>query len=102
MNKNNINKIYHVYILECLDCPTFAKLALTRRPTPSRVFVVAKHLIRTDQPGRVVAVCFVAPILAKKGFEYGDSFIQAFSVILFTWDLYWLIAHPAKVANSRK
>lgn len=60
------------------------------------VFVVAKRVIRTDQPGRVVAVFVVSPILAKKGLDYGDNFIQAFSVLLFTWDFYWLLMHPAK------
>jgi hypothetical protein len=58
------------------------------------VFVVAKKLIRTDQPGRLAAVFVVSPILAKKGWQYNDKFIQAFSVLLFTWDLYWLIMHP--------
>jgi hypothetical protein len=60
------------------------------------VFVVAKNIIRTDQPGRIVAVCIVSPILAHKGYTYDDVFIKAFAVLLFSWDLWWLVARPAR------
>ena len=50
----------------------------------------------TDQPGRVVAVFVVSPILARKGFEYDDAFIKAFAAALFVWDLAWLLLAPPK------
>ena len=55
-------------------------------------FVVSK----TDQPGRVLAVFVIAPTLAKKGIDYNDIFITVFSITLFTWDLFWLIAKPPR------
>jgi hypothetical protein len=61
-----------------------------------------RRLIITDQPGRYIAVFVISPILAKKGFEYNDIFIQLFSLLLFTWDLFWIIIHPAKEIKSLK
>lgn len=56
------------------------------------VFVEAsRRIIRTDQPGRVVAVFVVSPILAYKGIMYDDHFIKGFSFLLFSWDLWWLV-----------
>ena len=49
-----------------------------------------------DQPGRVVAVFIVSPILAKKGRDYEDFFITSFAFALFIWDGFWLIAKPPK------
>jgi hypothetical protein len=34
----------------------------------------------------------VSPILAKKGFDYEDTFIKVFAGALFLWDGFWLIA----------
>jgi hypothetical protein len=53
----------------------------------------------TDQPGRFIAVFFIAPILLYKGLVYNDAFITAFAVILFVWDLYWLICCPPKKSH---
>lgn len=44
-----------------------------------------------DQPGRLVALIIVAPILFYKGLKYNDLFIIVFSIVLFLWDLYWLL-----------
>jgi hypothetical protein len=44
-----------------------------------------------DQPGRLLAVFIIAPILMIKGLHYNDYFIIYFSVILFIWDLYHII-----------
>ena len=52
--------------------------------------------VTTDQPGRVVAVFVVSPVLAVKGARYDDAFITAFSVALFAWDLWWLLRQPAR------
>jgi hypothetical protein len=38
-----------------------------------------------------VAVFIVSPILAKKGNQYDDVFIKAFSVTLFLWDGFWIL-----------
>ena len=47
--------------------------------------------IISDQPGRILAVFVFAPILLFKGIKFRDLFIIVFAVLLFTWDLYWLI-----------
>jgi len=44
----------------------------------------------SDQPGRVLAVFVIAPVLVWKGWNYRDWFIFIFGIILFLWDLYWL------------
>jgi hypothetical protein len=44
-----------------------------------------------DQPGRILAVFIIAPILMIKGLHYNDYFIIYFAVILFIWDLYHII-----------
>ncbi len=58
------------------------------------------HSIRTlmvsDQPGRIVAVFVVSPILAHKSFAYSDPFLGAFAAALFAWDLWWLLSAPPR------
>ena len=54
----------------------------------------------SDQPGRVCAVCIVAPMLIHKGIGYNDKPIIWFGVILFLWDLFWLIFADAKKYNT--
>ena len=54
------------------------------------------HLRLTDQPGRFLAVFVIAPILLYKGIRYADWFIILFALILFVWDLYWIITQPPK------
>lgn len=49
----------------------------------------------SDQPGRIIAVFIISPILAYKGIKYKDWFILIFAFVLFCWDLYWLICKPA-------
>lgn len=61
----------------------------------------ASALLQTDQPGRIVAVFIVSPILASKAVAYGDAFIGSFSLALFAWDLYWLVrAAPRSIRTS--
>ena len=50
----------------------------------------------TDQPGRWAAVCVFAPWLLWRGAVHGDVGIAAFSVLLFSWDLYWLVVMPPR------
>lgn len=45
----------------------------------------------TDQPGRVAAVFIFSPLLLFKGIKYNDIFISSFGLLLYLWDLYWLI-----------
>jgi hypothetical protein len=47
-----------------------------------------------DQPGRVLAVAVISPILLIKGLEYNDTFIKSFAVVLFIWDCFWLFQPP--------
>jgi hypothetical protein len=54
----------------------------------------------TDQPGRILAVFIISPILAYKGIIYDDWFIFIFAVILYAWDLYWLLACPPKMSHG--
>lgn len=54
-----------------------------------------------DQPGRFLAVFFFAPILFIKGYRYHDMFIICFAIVLFVWDLYWLIyKKPRESSNN--
>lgn len=71
--------------------PRFVKRSLRH---PNNAFVVTRRIIRTDQPGRLVAVGIVSPLLMYKGVMYEDVFIQGFSLVLFVWDLYWIITKP--------
>ena len=48
----------------------------------------------SDQPGRFVAVFVVAPILFFKGKHYKDWFILIFAIVLFLWDLFWILRRP--------
>ena len=60
-------------------------------------FVDAAFSRFSDQPGRVIAVFVVSPVLAHKGFVvYQDVFLQTFSVVLFVWDLWWLLRKPPR------
>jgi hypothetical protein len=69
------------------------------------VFVVAKTKKMTlklslgDQPGRLAAVTLFAPTLMYKGAQYDDPFIRGFGLLLFCWDLYWLVC-KAPVTSS--
>ena len=55
----------------------------------------------TDQPGRIIAVFVISPILLYKGWQYNDWFIILFAIVLFVWDLYWLfMKEPCKKALS--
>jgi len=56
--------------------------------------------INTDQPGRIIAVFIISPILLYKSHKYKDWFIFIFSIILFSWDLYWLVCEPPKKCNN--
>jgi hypothetical protein len=49
------------------------------------------NITLTDQPGRLFAVFILAPLIAYKGYIYNDVFLLIFSIMLFIWDLYWLI-----------
>lgn len=49
------------------------------------------NIIDTDQPGRILAVFIFAPLIAYKACLYDDTFLLIFSIMLFIWDLYWLI-----------
>lgn len=44
-----------------------------------------------DQPGRILAVFIIAPILLCKGVYYNDWFVIFFAIILFIWELYHII-----------
>ena len=55
----------------------------------------------TDQPGRILAVFVISPILLYKGWQYKDWFIILFAIALFLWDLYWLLMkEPCKKTLS--
>ena len=54
----------------------------------------------TDQPGRLVAVCIFAPILLYKGYLYKDIFLICFGILLFIWDLYWLLLKDPCVSTA--
>ena len=45
----------------------------------------------TDQLGRIAAVLFFAPMIVYRGRRHRDPFLIAFGVLLFVWDLAWLL-----------
>lgn len=59
--------------------------------TPEAFAAASRSALRTDQPGRIAAVCIISPILAYKSYLYRDCFIAVFSGALFAWDLWWLL-----------
>ena len=59
------------------------------------------NIIYSDQPVRFLAVFIIAPIIVYKGYIYNDHFLVIFSILLFIWDLYWLICKEAKVSKHR-
>jgi hypothetical protein len=63
------------------------------------LYNVIKNILNSDQPGRIIAVFFVAPILLYKSHKYRDISIFFFSIILFSWDMYWLICEPPRICN---
>lgn len=66
-------------------------------PTPTWTWT---HLA-SDQPGRVLAVLVFAPIIFWKGLVYKDIFLVAFSVLLFAWDLFWILFKaPATLSRT--
>ena len=44
-----------------------------------------------DQPGRFLACFLFAPIIGFKGVDNNDWFLVLFAIMLFTWDLYWIM-----------
>ena len=44
-----------------------------------------------DQPGRFLAIFVFVPILIYKGYHYNDNFIILFALLLFIWDLFWIL-----------
>ena len=53
-------------------------------------------MIISDQPGRFLAVFVFAPFIIYKGNIYKDNYLIMFGILLFCWDLYWIINHPPK------
>ena len=58
--------------------------------------------ITSDQPGRIAAVFIVSPILAHKGILYDDRVLTAFSIVLFAWDLWWLLSASPRRRPSKE
>lgn len=52
----------------------------------------------SDQPGRVLAVLVFAPLLVERGCRYDDKFLLGFGVLLFVWDLFFLLFVPPRQA----
>ena len=48
----------------------------------------------TDQPGRIFAIFIFAPLLIYKGGKYNDKCLILLGVLLFIWDLFWVIHYP--------
>ena len=50
----------------------------------------------TDQPGRIFAILIFSPLLIYKGGIYEDYILILLGILLFLWDLYWIINYPPK------
>lgn len=55
-------------------------------------------MIVTDQPGRVFAVIVFAPYLVYRGLAHRDTLIIVFGVVLFLYEMFWLLSRPPKMA----
>ncbi len=53
----------------------------------------------TDQPGRVFAILIFSPLLIYKGIIYEDIILILFGILLFLWDLYWVMNYPPKIVE---
>ena len=52
----------------------------------------------TDQIGRYFAVFIFAPLLLQKGYIHDDILLLILGILLFVWDLYWLLFREPKVS----
>ena len=51
----------------------------------------------SDQPGRILAVFVLGPIILYKGLvTYKDWFLICFAIVLILWDLWWIICKPPR------
>jgi hypothetical protein len=48
----------------------------------------------TDQPGRLFAILIFAPLLIYKGSVFKDNILIILGIVLFLWDLYWIVNYP--------
>lgn len=54
-----------------------------------------------DQPSILLAIILFAPILLYKGYKYDDIFLIFFSLLLFIWDLYYIInTKPSSIIGN--
>ncbi len=57
----------------------------------------------SDQPGRILAVFVLGPIILYKGLiTYKDWFLICFAIILILWDLWWIICKPPRVIEQEQ
>ena len=54
----------------------------------------------TDQPGRYFAILYFSPLLIYKSYYYNDNFLFIFGILLFSWDLFWVINYPPKTTTN--
>ena len=54
----------------------------------------------TDQPGRVFAILIFSPLLIYKGITYEDITLILLGILLFLWDLYWIMNYPPKIVEE--
>ena len=55
-------------------------------------------MIVTDQPGRIFAVLVFAPYLVYRGLVHCDRLLAALGVVLFLYEMFWLLSKPPKTA----
>jgi hypothetical protein len=60
----------------------------------------ASFILKTDQPGRLLAVFLFAPMLVYKAHVYKDTFLWAFAWALFLWDMWWLLFAAPRVLQK--
>ena len=50
----------------------------------------------TDQPGRLFAIFIFAPLLIYKACIYNDKSLLFLGILLFLWDLFWILNYSPK------
>jgi len=54
------------------------------------------------QPGILIVILFLSPLLLYKGYIYNDNELMFFSLVLFIWDLYYVIYTKPNITTKNE
>ena len=50
----------------------------------------------SEQPGRIIAIFFIAPFLLWCGYRYENKILIVLSIVFFFYELFWIILYNPK------